>query len=134
MPDSHFTATLSGTGNWTDIESFWASLMTGAASAGLTISSAFLQNSVDNPTPVDAPSASGDGEGYDADVQLPDFTSQPGVTYRLKYSDDGCVTFSDTGYTAAPNLLIPLANGWHAGRQFIVFSDSVPGTASSPLY
>lgn len=135
MPNSHFTFSGNGSADWTAFENFWNSFMGGAAGAGVTIENFFKENVVDSPAAVPSPpSVSGEGEGYDAIAAIPNFSKEPGVTYRLKFTDDGAASFSDTGYEAAPSTNITHPNGWHAGRQYSIFADNVAGALSVALY
>lgn len=134
MPNSHFTGSVNAVGDYEAMESAWAAFLAGAVGSGIVIEGASRTNTVDNPIAVGAPEVSGDGEGYDAIAAIPEFSIEPGVTYRLRYSDDGLVSFSDTGYEAAPNSQLTFPNGWHAGRQFSIFANDVPGTVTDPLY
>lgn len=133
MPNSHFTASVNGTGDYTAIETAWAAFLSGAAGTGIAIQGATLENTVDNPIPVGPPSMSGDGEDSDAIAAIPNFSKEPGVTYRLKFTDDGAASFNETGYEAEPNSNVTHANGWHAGRQYSIFSNDVQGPLSYPL-
>ncbi len=127
MPDSHFTGSFKGHGDYDAMGDAFSGWLGGGIS-GVSVTGALTL-----VVPVAAPSASGVGEGYDCTIDIPLFTKQPGVEYLLKYSDDGLVNFSSVGYEITPGNPLVFPNGYHMGRQFSVFGNDCPGEASEPL-
>ncbi len=71
--------------------------------------------------------------GYDVILTIPDYTPEDEIEYKLMYSDDSLSTFTDLGYIPTPNAEINHANGYQGGRQYVIFADDTPGTATTAL-
>ncbi len=73
------------------------------------------------------------GPGNDVICVVPAFTPEEEIEYRLKFSDDALATFTDSGYDISPSQPVTIYNGYNSGRQFAIFADDVPGTATTAL-
>lgn len=132
MPNSHFTASITGNGPYNVVQDAWDAFLSGLAAGGVWIEGSTL-NQVPAPTPPPPPTAvDTDGAGSDVHITCPDWVPEAGVSYSLRYSDDGFTT-SITTYGCAPGQVVTVANGYSPGRQFAIFANEVQGAPSEPL-
>lgn len=127
MPDSHFTGSFKGHGDYDAMQDAWTAFISGGVSGVTFTGSTLLQVNA-----VSAPSATG-SQGYDCTIAIPYFIRQTDVVYTLKYTDDSGATFSDVGYDFDPDGSVNFPNGYQPGRQFSVFADGQPGALSTSL-
>jgi hypothetical protein len=129
MPN--FKGSVTGSGPYNVIQDAWNGFLAGLATGGVSIEGSTLE--IEQPAPLPPPAAvDTDGGGSDVRITCPVWDPEAGVSYTLRYSDDGFAT-AITTYGCTPGEVVTVPNGYSPGRQFAIFANEVQGVPSSPL-